>query len=107
MVDPIPYLRLGAPVGDGQENNPDDVEALDWAIRQIEAYSPPPEYRERPQRYPTTPMINAVRRLQAENALLVDGAALPGGPTERLINNALLAKPRRVSSGRSAARDST
>lgn len=97
MVDLVPYLRLRAPVGDGQENNPDDVEALDGAIRRIDAYSPPPEYRDGPQRYTTTPMIDAVRRLQSENALLVDGAALPGGPTERLINNALLAKPRGAS----------
>lgn len=97
MVDPVPYLRLGAPVGAGRENTPDDVEALDWAMRRIDSYAPPPEYRSGPQRYATTPMIDAVRRLQAENALLVDGTALPGGPTERLINNALLEKPRGAS----------
>jgi len=39
-------------------------------------------------------MIAAVKRLQEQNGLKVDGYANPGGPTERVINNALLAKPR-------------
>jgi hypothetical protein len=81
------------PVGTGQENNPDDVEALDDALRAIRAYEPPPEYADGPQRYATEPMIGALERLQEQHGLKIDGVANPGGPTERAINNRLLRKP--------------
>ncbi len=81
-------------MGKGQENNPDDVEALDGRLRSIRAYAPPPEYADNPQRYATEPMISALERYQEQHGLKIDGVALPGGPTERAINNRLLAKPR-------------
>lgn len=94
MLDDFELLALRAPAGAGQENDPGDIEALDLALRRARLYEPPPEYADAPQRYATETMIDAVKRLQSENALKVDGYALPGGPTERAINNALLAKPR-------------
>ncbi|HEY7610279.1 MAG TPA: peptidoglycan-binding domain-containing protein [Alphaproteobacteria bacterium] len=93
MNDDLDLLSLQGPVGKGQENNPDDIEALDGALRIIRAYEPPPEYADYPQRYATEPMIGALERLQEQNRLKVDGVANPGGPTERAINNRLLRKP--------------
>jgi hypothetical protein len=63
-------------------------------LRKINAYSPPPEYADNPQRYATEPMIGALERYQERNGLKIDGVANPGGPTERAINNHLLEKPR-------------
>lgn len=87
-------LSLQSPVGKGQENNPDDIEAIDARLRKINAYSPPPEYADNPQRYATEPMVDALERYQERNGLKIDGIANPGGPTERAINNHLLEKPR-------------
>jgi hypothetical protein len=94
MIDDLDLLYLSSPVGKGQENNPDDVEALDGRLRKVGAYNPPPEYADNPQRYPTEPMIGALEHYQEQNGLKVDGVANPGGPTERAINNRLLNKPR-------------
>ena len=94
MYDELDLLSLGAPAGNGQENDPDDIAALDGALRRINAYTPPPEYADGPQRYATEPMINALTVYQEQNGLKSDGYANPGGPTERAINNRLLAKPR-------------
>lgn len=94
MIDDIELLHLQAPVGKGQENNPDDVEALDGRLRSIRAYAPPPEYADNAQRYATEPMVSALERYQERHGLKIDGVALPGGPTERAINNELLEKPR-------------
>src|SRR5689334_1890623 len=87
-------LSLSGPVGSGQANNPDDVYALDDALRETNAYDPPPEYAHEPQRYATAPMNEALERFQENEGLKVDGYANPGGPTERAINNKLLEKPR-------------
>jgi hypothetical protein len=94
MNDEFDLLSLSAPVGRGQENNPEDIEALDGSLRKIGAYAPPPEYAGNTQRYATEPMIGALERYQNQNGLKVDGVANPGGPTERAINNRLLGKPR-------------
>lgn len=94
MIDDLELLYLQSPVGKGQENNPEDVEALDDRLRRIKAYIPPAEYLESAQRYATEPMIGALERYQEEKGLKVDGIANPGGPTERAINNELLEKPR-------------
>ncbi len=94
MIDDLDLLYLQAPVGKGQENNPDDIEALDGRLRKVGAYAPPPEYADSPQRYATEPMIDALERFQEQNGLKIDAVAKPGGPTERAINNALLKKPR-------------
>jgi hypothetical protein len=90
----LDLLLLGAPAGNGRQNNPDDIEALDGALRQVGAYAPPPEYAGGPQRYATEPMIGALERFQEQNGLKIDGYAEPGGPTERAINNRLLGKPK-------------
>lgn len=87
-------LSLSGPVGSGQANNPDDVYALDNALRETNAYDPPPEYAHEPQRHATAPMNEALERFQENEGLKVDGYAKPGGPTERAINNRLLEKPR-------------
>src|SRR5262249_26959845 len=87
-------LNLANPVGRGQTNDEDDVETLDGALRDIGTYDPPPEYAGPPQRYATEPMVEALERFQEQNGLKVDGFAMPGGPTERAINNQLLRKPR-------------
>lgn len=94
MIDDLELLYLQSPVGKGQENNPEDVEALDDRLRKIKAYIPPAEYQENAQRYATEPMIGALERYQQDKGLKVDGIANPGGPTERAINNELLEKPR-------------
>ena len=94
MIEDFELLYLQAPVGKGQENNPEDVEVLDGRLRKIGAYEPPPEYAENPQRYTTEPMIGALERYQERNGLKIDGIANPGGPTERAINNRMLEKPR-------------
>ncbi|MBL8663036.1 MAG: hypothetical protein JNM29_09430, partial [Candidatus Odyssella sp.] len=94
MRDPLDLLTLHAPAGNGQANDPADIAALDASLRRIEAYTPPPEYAAEPQRYPTAPMIRALERFQERHGLKIDGYANPGGPTERAINNRLLAKPR-------------
>jgi peptidoglycan hydrolase-like protein with peptidoglycan-binding domain len=88
------YLQLSGGVGRGQDNDEDDVAATDGALRDIGAYVPPPEYANEPQRYTTEPMVDALTGFQEQNGLKVDGYALPGGPTERAINNRLLRKPR-------------
>lgn len=62
MDDDLGLLSLLSPAGNGQENRPDDVEALDGALRQIDAYRPPAEYSDGPQRYPTEPFIGAIER---------------------------------------------
>ncbi len=87
-------LNLMNGVGRGQENNEDDVFAIDNALREIGAYTPPPEYALEPQRYTTGPMVDALENLQEQNGLKIDGYARPGGPTERAINNSLVRKPR-------------
>jgi hypothetical protein len=87
-------LSLNNPVGSGQTSDPDDVYALDNALRAIDAYDPPPEYAAEPQRYATAPMNEALERFQEKEGLKVDGYANPGGPTERAINNRLLQRPR-------------
>jgi hypothetical protein len=94
MFEDLDLLYLQAPVGKGQENNPDDVEALDGTLRKINAYAPPAEYADNAQRYTTEPMIGALERYQEQKGLKIDGVAKPGGPTERSINNDLLGKPR-------------
>ena len=86
---PMP-LSLNNPVGSGQANDPDDVYALDTALREIDVYDPPPEYADEPQRYATAPMNEALERFQQKEGLKVDGYSNPGGPTERAINNKLL-----------------
>ncbi len=40
MIDDLNLLYLQAPVGKGQENNPDGVEALDGRLRKVGAYAP-------------------------------------------------------------------
>lgn len=87
-------LQLSGGVGRGQENNEDDVSAIDNTLREIGAYVPPPEYASEPQRYTTEPMVNALQHFQDQNGLKVDGYARPGGPTEQAINNRLIGKPR-------------
>ncbi len=87
-------LELRSSVGKGQENDPEDVFALDSSLRQIGAYSPPPEYREQPQYFMTGPVIAALERFQEQKGIKIDGYARPGGPSERAINNSLLEKPR-------------
>ncbi len=87
-------LNLKGAVGRGQENDEDDVFATDAALRDIGAYTPPPEYAAGPQRFITEPVVNALERVQEQNGLRMDGYAEPGGPTERAINNRLLRKPR-------------
>ena len=94
MLDALDLLTLHAPAGNGQVNDPADIAALDASLRRIEAYTPPPEYADEPQRYPTAPLIRALEGFQEQNGLKIDGYANPGGPTERAINNRLLAKPR-------------
>lgn len=94
MYDEIDLLSLRAPAGNGQENDPDDIAALDSALRRIDAYTPPPEYAAGPQRYATEPMIDALNAFQEQNGLKTDSYANPGGPTERAINNRLLGKPK-------------
>jgi len=94
MANEYGLLSLSAPVGKGQENRPDDVAALDNGLRQIDAYIPPPEYADGPQRYATEPVIAALERFQEKTGLKTDAIANPGGPTERAINNRLLNKPR-------------
>lgn len=94
MLDPLELLDLHAPAGNGQANDPADIAALDGSLRRIEAYTPPPEYAAAPQRYATGQMVRALEAFQERNGLKVDGYANPGGPTERAINNRLLAKPR-------------
>ena len=96
MADEFELLSLSAPAGNGQENDPEDIYALDSALRRTDSYDPPPEYANEPQRYTTAPMIGALETFQAKNGLKVDGYANPGGPTERAINNRLLDKPRGV-----------
>jgi hypothetical protein len=87
-------LNLKRGVGRGQENGEDDVLATDNALREIGAYTPPPEYADEPQSYTTGPMVEALEKYQEQNRLKIDGYAKPGGPTERAINNSLLGKPR-------------
>ncbi len=87
-------LNLRNGVGRGQENGEHDVFATDNALREIGAYTPPPEYAREPQRYTTEPMVDALEDFQEQNGLKIDGYAKPGGPTERAINNNLLGKPR-------------
>ena len=41
-------LNLKGGVGRGQENNEDDVLATDNALREVGAYTPPPEYASAP-----------------------------------------------------------
>lgn len=94
MLDALDLLTLHAPAGNGQVNEPADIAALDASLRRIEAYTPPPEYAAEPQRYPTAPLIRALEGFREQNGLKIDGYANPGGPTERAINNRLLAKPR-------------
>jgi len=87
-------LSLNRPAGNGQANDPDDIAALDDSLRRIDAYAPPPEYADAPQRYATEPMIDALVKFQEQNGLKIDSIVNPGGPTERAINNRLLMKPR-------------
>lgn len=94
MLDQLELLTLRAPAGNGQRNNPRDIAALDNALRRIDAYKPPSEYADEPQSYATAPMIRALERFQEQNGFKIDGYADPNGPTERAINNRLLAKPR-------------
>jgi hypothetical protein len=94
MLDELDLLSLNAPAGTGQTNDPADIAALDNSLRRIDTYTPPPEYADEPQRYATEPMIRALEKFQEQNGLKVDGYANPGGPTERAINNRLLAKPK-------------
>jgi hypothetical protein len=94
MFDELDLLTLNAPAGNGQINDPADIAALDDSLRRINAYAPPLEYANEPQRYATEPMINALEKFQEQNGLKIDGYAAPGGPTERAINNRLLGKPR-------------
>lgn len=86
-------LHLKSGVGRGQENDETDVAAMDNSLRKVGAYSPPPEYADGPQRYITEPAVDALELFQEQNGLKIDGLALPGGPTERAINNHLLGKP--------------
>ena len=53
-------LNLNGGVGRGQENNENDVFATDKALREIGAYTPPPEFAREPQRYTTEPMVDAL-----------------------------------------------
>ena len=87
-------LQLNSGIGRGQDNNEDDVYATDNALREIGAYTPPPEYAKEPQRYTTEPMVDALEKLQEHNGLKIDGYAKPVGPTDRAINNKLMGKPR-------------
>jgi hypothetical protein len=87
-------LNLTGGVGRGQENSGDDVFATDNALREIGAYTPPPEYANEPQRYTIEPMVEALEKFQEQNGLKLDGYAKPSRPTERAINNRLLGKPR-------------
>jgi hypothetical protein len=87
-------LNLKSSVGRGQENNEDDVFVTDNALREIGVYTPPPEYAHEPQHYITEPVVDALERIQEQNGLKVDGYAVPGGPTEQAINNALQRRPR-------------
>lgn len=66
MIDDL--LSLRTPAGNGQANNPDDIEALDTSLRRIGAYEPPPEYADVPQRYATAPMTAALERFQEQRA---------------------------------------
>ena len=94
MIDELELLSLGGAAGNGQANDPADIAALDNSLRRIDAYTPPPEYAGEPQSYATESMIHALEKFQEQNGLRVDGYASPNGPTERAINNRLLAKPR-------------
>jgi peptidoglycan hydrolase-like protein with peptidoglycan-binding domain len=89
-------LTISAPVGRGQENEPNDVYATDNAMREAGIYSPDYPYDAGPARYLHDPMVEAVENFQQRNGLKVDGYLNPGGPTERAINNRLLSKPRGV-----------
>jgi hypothetical protein len=60
MHDDFDLLSLNRPAGNGQANDPDDIAALDDSLRRIDAYAPPPEYADAPQRDATEPMIDAL-----------------------------------------------
>lgn len=81
-------LNLRGGVGRGQENNEDDIFATDNALREIGAYTPPPEYASEPQRYTTEPMVDALEKLQEQNGLKVDGYAMPSAPNRYSANSA-------------------
>ncbi len=96
MAQYLDLLSLTSPVGSGQPNRPDDVEALDEALRRGAVYVPPAHFPA-PVRYITGEMIDGIEKFQEQNGLKSDRVVNPGGPTERAINNILLNKPQGAS----------
>mgnify|MGYP003675217611 CR=1 FL=1 len=87
------HFSLKSSVGDGHDNDPDDIADLEDSLVTIGAFTP---RRGRPGPLPViTPELDmAVSRYQADRGLKVDGVLHPGGPTERAIQNDLAGKPR-------------
>lgn len=84
---------LGNSVGDGFENDPEDVANLEEGLTSIGAFS---VGKRRPGPLPViTPELDmAISRYQSNRGLKVDGVLHPGGPTERAIQNDLAGKPK-------------
>jgi hypothetical protein len=76
------FRGLFAPVGDGRENEPDDIVRVKTAMRRLGYYDPPS--------YGMTGYINGdlddgIRAYQPENGLRADGWMKPEGPTYRRL----------------------
>lgn len=77
---PLNAFRLRAPVGNGRQNDPDDVVAVQRQLAQRGYYG---QETDEPSGFIDRTLINGIRRYQDDNGLVVDGWLAPGGETER------------------------
>jgi len=77
---PISAFRLRAPVGNGLQNDPDDVIAVQRQLAQRGYYA---LGADDPSGFIDRPLIAGIRRFQDENGLEADGWLAPDGETER------------------------
>lgn len=77
---PLNAFRLRAPVGNGRQNDPDDVVAVQRQLAQRGYYG---QEADEPTGFIDRALIDGIRRYQDDNGLLVDGWLAPGGETER------------------------
>lgn len=87
------WFDVGAPVGVGQKNDEEDVQRLDTALRDLNAYTPAPHHTA-PVSYITRELEGGVKAFQEQNMLKPDGIVNPGGETARTIADRLGGKPR-------------
>lgn len=84
-LDPEQRFRTLRPLGQGQENHPDDVESLRRTLDELGHYHLP---NGMPGRFDEQ-VASRLRGLQMRHGLEADGIIRPGGPTQQMLNHLL------------------